>query len=265
MSALPRRLMFLGERRIAWSVLELLNEPRYRDSIDLRALVTDASTGIRHATAWGNPPVIIANDARRTDELLDAISAERIDLLISVQHNWILPSSVLGAVGGQAFNLHNARLPDYKGYNSITHALINGDVSYTSTLHWMSEEVDCGDIAFTGVTSIRPNETAHSLYLRTISAAVGTCDRLFDCIARGLPIPRRALPAKQGRFYPRDSVRHLCDLTGISDPAEVARIARAVFFPPNNVAWFRCGDQVYQVIPAIDWHAANEFSHPLNY
>ena len=50
-----------------------------------------------------------------------------VDLILSIQYNWVVATETIDLVKGRAFNLHNARLPDYKGYNSISHAIANGD------------------------------------------------------------------------------------------------------------------------------------------
>tara|TARA_Y100000589_G_C26686737_1_gene440086 strand:+ start:98 stop:328 length:231 start_codon:yes stop_codon:yes gene_type:complete len=61
-------------------------------------------------------------------------------------------------------NLHNAKLRDYKGYNSISHAIIESKKDFTSTIHWMAQEVDSGDKIVEGVVPIHSNDTALSLY-----------------------------------------------------------------------------------------------------
>ena len=52
---------------------------------------------------------------------------EKINTLISVQHKWIMSKKILSKFGCNAFNFHNAKLPEYKGYNSLSHSILNGD------------------------------------------------------------------------------------------------------------------------------------------
>lgn len=246
----PLRVMFLGNRRIAWEALRLLSDDHYRTAFDLRVLVTDA--GIREHFPRLQPearPHFISSDARNSDELRSAIAAESIDLLLSVQYNWIISKDILDMVGRRAFNLHNARLPDYKGYNSISHAILNDDQYHESTIHWMDDEVDSGDIAYIGRTEIRVDDTALSLYLRSINAALSALRALLDDLRDGAAVPRQPMRKGAGTFYPRDSVKKLANVSGVTDADLLAKIARAAFFPPYNIAWFKHRGQKFLLLP----------------
>lgn len=253
MTPRPIRLMFLGNRRLAWETLKLLYAAPYHAAFNLRAVVADAA--IRdHLIRL--PPLgdtrFISSDARQSTQIAETIRAESVDVLLSIQYNWILPADVIDLVQAQAFNLHNARLPDYKGYNSITHAIANGDTTYASTIHWMTEEVDSGDIAYVAQTPIQPDDTAVSLYLRTVDAAMSAVASLLNDLAAGTPVPRKPMPTGAGVFHARHSVDVLANVTGKNDPAEIARIARAAYFPPFNAAFIEHAGRRYFVLPASE-------------
>ncbi|HEB37608.1 MAG TPA: hypothetical protein ENI14_02985, partial [Thermoplasmatales archaeon] len=67
-------------------------------------------------------------------------------LVISVEHGYRIPKEILeyATIGGM--NLHLAPLPMYRGCNTFSHAIINGDDEYWVTMHWMSPEFDAGEI-----------------------------------------------------------------------------------------------------------------------
>lgn len=261
----PIKTIFMGDRRIAWEALKLLSSPSFAEHFELRALVTSAD--IAQACKRLLPavePRILPNDRRLSNEILDVVAAENIQLLLSVQYNWILPPTVLDAVERRAFNLHNARLPDYKGYNSISHAILNDDVDYLSTVHWMDEVVDVGDIAYLGRTPIGSGDTAHSLYNRTIDAAVGAFASLLRDLRTGRPVPRIPMDRHAGAFYPRDSLKALVDVSDVNDEKVVAKIARAVFFPPYNTAYRTIDGQKVLIIPDGSLEAAYRLDRPAN-
>lgn len=250
MTAAPLRIMFLGNRRIAWEALKLLLSDRYRSHFDIRALVSDAS--IWNAYQLIDPAsstCFISSDRRQSEKIHETIRTERINVLISIQYNWILPGNILDLVNRRAFNLHNARLPDYKGYHSITHAIANHDTNYDTTIHWMAEAVDSGDIAYVERTPIRPDDTAQSLYLRTIDAAMLAAGHLLDDLSSGAAIPKHAMSEGYGAFYARSSVASLADITGQVNAEQLAHIARATFFPPNNTAHFFHAGRKYILVP----------------
>jgi methionyl-tRNA formyltransferase len=249
----PYRLMFLGDRRISWEALKLLRSPQFQVAFDLRCLVTSPEMyGHYMAGHDGHPPRFIDNNARNTDAIKLCIEEERIDLILSVQYNWILPPAILGRVDNLAFNLHNARLPEYKGYNSIAHAILNGDDSHDSTLHWMANEVDSGDIAYIRQTKIRPDDTARSLYLRSVTAAVEAVECLLRDLKDGTAVPRAPMRNGRGAFYGRETASQLADLTEIPDGPDADRIARAAFFPPYTVAYRQIDNRKILVLPATE-------------
>lgn len=252
------RLMLLGARRICEQVLRLIYSPDFVRYFDLRVIVSDEHLRQLQIELSGNPARYISNERRKTEEIVKAISEENIDLLISIQHNWILDRSILDAVRGRAFNLHNARLPDYKGFNAITHAILNEDRMYASTLHWMVQEVDVGDIAFVVETPIADDDTAKSLYEKTVPAALEACRSLLVHLSNGLEIPRIRIAGDTGKFNDRGSVKRLANVTKVGDDQLRARIARATYFPPHNAAYFEDRGKRYYIIPEVGLPATIE-------
>ncbi len=243
-------LIFLGERTIAERALSLLKSEEFVKIFDLKVIVTGQLTYDRFFSETSiEKPKLILNDKRRTEDIVSAINEVQANLLISVQHNWILTKEILSSVNGFAFNLHNAKLPDYKGYNSIAHAIMNGDTIFSSTIHWMAEEVDTGNIAYVRDTEIGAEDTALSLYSKSILAAELSLVDLLRGLSGGAVIPSIELDRGAGVFYEKDSVSKLANLTGIEDPSYVARAARAVFFPPLNMAYKVMDGRRFFVVP----------------
>ncbi len=178
----------------------------------------------------------VSNERRNEEALAELIGAHGANAIISVQHPWILSAAILKLVGFRAFNLHNAKLPDYRGYNSISHAILNGDQTYTSTIHWMAETVDTGDIAFEETVAIESDDTARSLYDRACAAGERGFERLIDHLQRGADIPRVPI-AGEGRFFGRRSLDALREVVDPGDPREVDRKTRAFHFPPFEPAY----------------------------
>ena len=102
---------------------------------------------------------------------IQAIEKLEVKVLISVQHRWILSEKILSKLNGNAFNLHNAKLPEFKGYNSISHAIYSNASKYFVTIHKIDTEVDSGSIVAESEFEISSEETALSLYKKTIPVA----------------------------------------------------------------------------------------------
>jgi len=261
---LPLRLMFLGDRRIAGEVLKLLHKVEFKNYFDLRVLVTGEELGAWCRTISATNLVVLRNDQRHAKRLESLIAEERIDILLSVQHNWILPQRILEAVKGRAFNLHNAKLPEYKGYNSISHALLNGEKRYHPTLHWMAEAVDSGPIAYEGDVPIASDDCAYSLYPKTVVEAVRIVCQLFDALKTGEGIPGKLMESRQGKFYKSSELSKLADVSAVKDPEELDRRVRALFFPPLNAAYIWANGRRHYLVPERALEGGWRTSAPIN-
>jgi len=190
----------------------------------------------------------ISNARRYTERILELMDSAKPDILISVQHAWILPAAVLEKVGGRAYNLHCAPLPEYKGYNSFSHAILNGDDSYGVTIHEMAEKVDEGDIILDKRFAINGGETSWSLYNKTCEAGVEIFGEFLRLLAKGAPLPRRSMQG-DGKFYGRNSLDGLKLINDAADAREVDLKSRAFYFPPFEPAFFIADGKKHHVLP----------------
>ena len=258
-------VLFLGERSIANAALRTIFSNEYSDFFAIKAIVTNEDTYNFILKEFPEAELeYISNSTRNSSKIIKVIESESIDLIISVQHNWIMPVEVLEKVGYMAFNLHNAKLPDYKGYNSISHAILNDDAVYESTIHWMDEEVDAGDKAFVGYTQIVSSDTAKSLYHRTIDTCVSVFKELLRALAQNQEIPRLNYKDLKGAFYARDSIQELLNVTDIRDSSKLDKIVRAVYFPPLNAAYLEYNGMRIRLLPESGYRELVESLIPEN-
>ncbi len=173
------------------------------------------------------------DNKKKNDELIiDIIEKYEISMIISIQHSFILSDDVLSKVNYNAFNLHMAKLPDYKGYYSFNHALLNKDKEYSVTLHQMKAEVDAGDIVLAKSFEIKSNDTAYSLY----SKATELSFELFKCFLQDYQkskINYKKMDSR-GTFYSRSSIESHKE---IKNWDEIELKSRAFYFPPFNGAY----------------------------
>ena len=88
------------------------------------------------------------------DSIFSFLSNLSVDLVVSAGFPFILPSYVLTS-GPSFINSHPSLLPNYKGYNSIKDAYKNGEDHMGVTVHYMTEELDGGDIIAQNKVSVR--------------------------------------------------------------------------------------------------------------
>ncbi|MBK8684503.1 MAG: hypothetical protein IPN26_05660 [Bacteroidetes bacterium] len=71
-----------------------------------------------------------------------------MDFLISVQYHQILNERHIQKARTLAINLHMAPLPEYRGCNQFSFAILDQYPEFGTTLHVMDERIDHGDILF---------------------------------------------------------------------------------------------------------------------
>jgi len=234
-----KKVLFLGERKIAMKCLQYLSEMHMQQRLKIVGIVT--TSDLYHSAKLGLSEAseipFIDNQTRNESAISSLISTSRCNVLISVQHPWILNSDILRAVNYRAFNLHNAKLPDYKGYNSISHALLNGAESYTTSVHWLSEEVDSGDVAYAKSIPIQPDDDAISLYERTLVPAVQIFVNLIEDLISNKEPPRIPQTGKS-HFYRRKDLASIKDCSS-RNVDDMILNANCSFFPPDEPAYIQ--------------------------
>jgi methionyl-tRNA formyltransferase len=249
---LKRRVLYLGQKPIGRRCLDLL--VARSDEFELVGVVSNATLdnwwrdlSIAEWCAGERVP-FIANEQRNDRAIAELIADRRVDLLFSVQHPWVLPRRLLEAVGGRAFNLHLAKLPQYKGWYACSHAILNCDTIFSATLHWMVPEVDSGAIAYEETFAISVTDTAQSVYQRAETAGLHLFEQLLDGLATGRLPPKRPLTGK-GALYSRNSLEPLRQVELPAKPDVLDRHARAFFFPPFEPAFIQFGTRKIYLLP----------------
>ena len=91
----------------------------------------------------------------------------RPDIIISVLYPYIIEADIIESAKF-CYNLHLAPLPEYKGCNCGSHALINGDKRFGVTLHFMTSNLDNGAIIEKRYFPLSQKDTAKSLYEKAV-------------------------------------------------------------------------------------------------
>jgi methionyl-tRNA formyltransferase len=250
---MTRKILFLGQKPIGEKCFEIILNQQC-DELKICGAVSNntdnkwwKSARIYEQSKKHNIP-FISNEARNNEQILDLILKEEIDTIILVQHEWILPKSIIEAVNGAAFNLHMAKLPEYKGCNTFSYAIINGEKDYYTTILFMTEDVDAGDIVIEESVSVASDETAWSLYKKVSDLSLICFDRFVSLLKTNEPIPAKPMVG-ESRFYSRNDLEKVKNITDFSDLEKVGRIVRACTFSGFEPAYFSCGGIKYYISP----------------
>lgn len=230
------KVLFLGEGKLAQICLKILVSDDFRNDFSVASIVSSESfqNGFRTEYDEGRDVCFISNEERNEDQIIEAVNSLGIETLISVQHKWILSEDVISAVSGKAFNLHNAKLPDYKGHNTVSFAILNDEKEYAVTIHWIAPEVDSGDLVLESSVEVTPSDTARSLYQKTLPEAENLMKNFLRLLQKN-KVPRIPLSG-EGTYYGKNAWAAKKVVALNDEPDLIDRKTRASFFPPYEPA-----------------------------
>lgn len=246
------KFVFLGSGKIAESFLNLYCQ-NYSEKLALVGLVSPVD--LLHQTFGRLPQPILPNFVeldmvkRKENELLELLRSTRPDFVLSVQYPWILSPEILCSCNWRFLNLHNARLPDYRGHNAISHEILNDETTHTVTLHWMASEVDRGKIAMVKNLDIMSDDTALSLWERSVDLAIKLLQEFLDDHIKIVSCPEGPEVSGGGCYYSKRSITVLKKIGFGASLKEIDRVSRAFYFPPHEPAYFQWENRRIYLLP----------------
>ena len=194
---------------------------------NIAAVVTDTP----RVTAWARAAgleVLSAND-----DFAAALSGKSFDYLFAITYLRIIPKAVLALPKRGAINFHDGPLPRYAGLNAPTWALINREREYGISWHFMTAEIDAGDLLKQVTFPINADETSLSLNTRCFAVAIESYGTLVDELASGTSTPTAQIKDGHSYFgrYARPAAASVIDWAA---PApSIAALVRALDFGPR--------------------------------
>ena len=114
--------------------------------------------------------------------LANLINESNPNLILSIQYPWIISSKIIKRMKNQIYNLHNAKLPEYRGHNTISYEIINKKKYHYSTIHKINSEIDLGEIVYEDKILIRKNWTAFDLWKNSHKTCINIFKKFIDSI-----------------------------------------------------------------------------------
>ena len=114
---------------------------------------------------------VITPDNPNTPEVAAQIRALQPDFFFSFYYREMLKRELLEIPKQGALNMHGSLLPKYRGRVPVNWAIIHGEAETGSTLHYMTEKPDNGDIVAQQAVPVLPNDTALQVFQKVTVAA----------------------------------------------------------------------------------------------
>jgi methionyl-tRNA formyltransferase len=125
--------------------------------------------------------------APNSEPVLERVRAAAPDYLFSIYNPNILKPEIL-SIPNVAVNFHAAPLPRYRGTNTFSWAIINGDDDYGVAWHIMEPTIDTGAIVSQRMFPLTGKETALALCQRSFEVGVELLrEEIVPKLVSGLP------------------------------------------------------------------------------
>ena len=176
------------------------------------------------------------------------------DLIVSVQYHEILKERHIAHAKRLAVNLHMAPLPEYRGCNQFSFAILDGASEFGTTIHRLEPGIDSGDLIAETRFPIAGDATARSLYQDTYEHSLALFgDAIASIIGDSYSLTtQESLVAERGTSY---HFRHEINDIKVCEPSwpaeRIKRHIRATWFPPFEPPYMMVDGQKTYLSP--DW------------
>lgn len=150
------------------ALIDAAQSPDYPAEICVVISNIETAFGLTRAQNAGIPTVVIPHgnfESREAfDRMIDAsLTSHGIELIVMAGFMRILSEWFVTAWAGKLINIHPSLLPKYKGLHTHARALEAGDVEHGATIHWVTPELDSGEIILQRAIPILAHDTPESL------------------------------------------------------------------------------------------------------
>jgi methionyl-tRNA formyltransferase len=165
---------------------------------------------------------------------------ESYDIGISFMYTFLVPKKELDKAIW--INIHPAPLPEYGGRNVAYHAIKNNETKFGSTIHFMNEEFDQGEIISKTSFNIPKSATAAELYnLACIDSVKHIMDKI-PLVLQNKIKPYIHKKSPMSRYYKQQKINDFIELD-----SKQQQTLRSLYYPPYYPK-IKIGDKTFKII-----------------
>jgi len=226
-----KTIVFLGSKAIGFFCLQHLLQQQQQ----LQAQIIAVGTNEKSALTQTAPSIQQLCNTHHIPLIQQLKQIPPCDFIISVQYHKILKANHINRAKKLAINLHMAPLPEYRGCNQFSFAIIDNASTFGTTLHRLEAGIDSGAIIAEKRFPIPPNCWVKELYTLTEKHSQLLFTQNIASILSGnyTLTPQHTLIAKRGTSYHyRHEIKQIKKID-LNWPAnKIERHIRASYFPP---------------------------------
>jgi len=223
------KIVFLGSKPIGYQCLEYLLH--HKEELDIE--VTGLRTRLRTEFGDGNDLTGLAKQFNIP--LLNSLDEiPECDIIYSVQHHELLKAQHIQKAAKIAVNLHLAPLPEYRGCNQFSFAIMDEVREFGVSIHEIDTRIDHGALLFEECFSVPENCWVNDLYELTFRAAL----RLFETSILDLVTGKYSktpqtelLKTRKENLHFRNEIQTLKQIDLNQSASAIEKVLRATYMP----------------------------------
>ena len=240
------KYIFAGDRDISVEILKFMMEGGYKPSALLVTEKSKASHADKLIKLSGlKPENIFEGKSFTQQDTIAKLRAIEAKYIIGIHFPYIIPQEVLDIPSTGFLNLHPAYLPYNKGWHTPSWAILD-ETPYGATLHFMSKELDKGDILHQKKIQVNPEDTANSLYQRVKELEIEVFKEAFPTLLNN---PRKVKQTDEGTMHVKKQLAaiqklHLNEMVTTGDLLKKLKalttneVKEAAYFEIDNKKYF---------------------------
>lgn len=146
--------------------------------------------------------VIPYTDQNSVASLINEFQKHKVQLGIVASFSRILPPQLFMAPKHGTVNIHFAKLPEYRGANTLQWAIINGEKNIEVTLHYIDAGIDSGPIIQSIEIPVHNADDAVTVRNKGIKVAQKLLAEFFPRLIKGT-VPAIPQDHNRARHWPR--------------------------------------------------------------
>lgn len=222
-----KTVYFLGSKKIGSECLKTLYDYQKKKELRILAVLVNPknSEDIIKFCKLKKLPIL--------NSLSSLIEQKQADLLVSVQYHQILKKEHIQKAK-LAINLHMAPLPEYRGCNQFSFAIVDKAKIFGTTLHRLEEGIDSGDIIAERRFKIPQNIWVDELQQKTVEESKLLFKQFLPNLLKDkykLISQKKLLKKRGSKIYYRKDIENIKKIDFSWPKAKILRYLRATSMP----------------------------------
>jgi len=234
-------LVFLGSKPIGYRCFEHLLDKQESLGFHIVGLLSndnnrfDSTLNLSELAKAHHIPLLAS-----LDELPE------VDILYSVQYHQILKQEHIAKARKLAVNLHMAPLPEYRGCNQFSFAIVDGRNEFGTSIHRIDPLIDHGDLLFEKRFAIPDPCWIQELYELTYQASIDLFKESLPALLSGQFEATSQADLERARgssLHYRHEINELKQIDLSWDREKIERHIRATSMPGFEPPFFILGEK----------------------